>query len=193
MRFPQAAQEEEEGECTLDVSCGSAPQFVELQPRHGNQSKQSNRSRSKTQSQFLAGDSNTDDKAHRNGEGSFRRSNMAPVAAVHRELGWNVLLSAQGLFAGFFQKDGLVKVGDVRRELDLCFLSEDPWQPVLLSSDAPQEVMFILDLSDTTAFPTPAANQRASYDYAFHDPDCRTPSAGHLITSGYPLSSHTFK
>ncbi|KAH8754615.1 hypothetical protein F5883DRAFT_185092 [Diaporthe sp. PMI_573] len=101
---------------------------------------------------------------------------MPMFNASQRELGWNVriLLNARitTSLAGFYQKDDFVTVGNVRRELDLCFQLDDDngqRQPALISARSSGGVI-ILDKNDSAPFPTPLPNTKSNYYLISHDP-----------------------
>ncbi|KAL2282144.1 hypothetical protein FJTKL_11185 [Diaporthe vaccinii] len=113
---------------------------------------------------------------------------MTGLTASQRVVGWNVRIVLKSGIAsclgGFYQQDDFLTVGDVRRELDLCFrLDEGEYRlPALIPTGKPG-VLLLLDKYDPTAFPTPPTNQQAEYYYVTHKPDCQTPRAEHSLAS----------
>jgi hypothetical protein len=114
---------------------------------------------------------------------------MPAFTASQRELGWNVriILNARitTSLAGFYQQDDFVTVGELRRELDLCFrLDDDGGQrrPALISAQSIGTVI-ILDKNDSAPFPTPLPNTTSDYYLVSHDPSCQDTRRNHSTES----------
>lgn len=102
-----------------------------------------------------------------------------------RSRGWNTkFFVGSRAFAGVYQRDDFLTVGDVARDLDLCIVfqiqdgSADDWQPVLLpqrpASDPRPLGHIVLDQSDNSPFPAPRVDSQ--YTYLFHSATlCRQP------------------
>lgn len=66
-------------------------------------------------------------------------------------------------------------MADARRELDLCFVLNDPWKPTLVppatASTVSTAPIIILDPTNHSAFPTSSPNHlKAQYTFVYHGP-----------------------
>lgn len=89
---------------------------------------------------------------------------------------WNVrFLVGTDAVAGIYQRNDMLHIADVAREIDLCLVFNRPdtesWQPALLLRDAatgPNQELLVLDQQDQTPFPTPRSKDAQQYDFVFH-------------------------
>ncbi|CAN8106111.1 unnamed protein product [Discula destructiva] len=106
---------------------------------------------------------------------------MSSITRDHRSKAWNIqFFTGKSAFAGIYQRDDLVTIGDVARDLDLCVVfkrdvhqgdsdGDDDWRPVLLprttSSNPTRHI--ILEKTNATAFPGPNTGV-TQYTYLLH-------------------------
>lgn len=102
---------------------------------------------------------------------------MADITQEQRSRGWNIkFMAGREVFAGIYQHEDMLTIGDVARDLELCIVfmdrpttgTPDDWQPVLLPqvSTLPCHVHIVLDKTSTQPFPAPTST--AVYTYALH-------------------------
>ena len=112
---------------------------------------------------------------------------MSRITREQRSRGWNVkFLIEKDAFAGIYQRDNLVTIGDVARDLELCVVFKDDtgdadeWRPTLLPRRQPNETdmaLIILDKTNTQPFPNPRPASVAQYNFLFHSTRrCDVPS-----------------
>ncbi|KAI0449066.1 hypothetical protein F5B21DRAFT_495628 [Xylaria acuta] len=111
---------------------------------------------------------------------------MAGINPAQRELGWNVrLFLGSGIdssFAGFYQQDDYLTVGQVCRDVDLCFTPlENAWPCALLAQKTGSIIGLAVD--NTDIFPTPLPRECDDYYYVFHDPACLDKAKPHDLDS----------
>lgn len=89
---------------------------------------------------------------------------------------WNVrFMVGTDAVAGIYQRDDVLHVADVAREIELCLILNPPntesWQPALLLRNAatgPSQRLLVLDQEDRTPFPSPRSKDAQQYDLVFH-------------------------
>lgn len=89
---------------------------------------------------------------------------------------WNVrFMVGTDAVAGIYQRDDVLNIADVAREIELCLNFNPPdaesWQPALLLRDpttGPSQRLVVLDQQDQTPFPTPRSKDAQQYDFVFH-------------------------
>ncbi|KAH8160197.1 hypothetical protein CIB48_g8052 [Xylaria polymorpha] len=106
------------------------------------------------------------------------------VLATSLELGWNVrLFLSSGIvssFAGFYQQADYLTVGQVCRDIDLCFTPpEHAWPCALLAQRT--DLIIDLDVNDTTIFPTPPPSKCDDYYYVLNNPACLSRNKPHNL------------
>lgn len=86
----------------------------------------------------------------------------------------DIRTAQQESLVGFYQRDDFVTVGELRRELDLCFrLDEDDGQPALIPAHSSGAVI-IPNRNNSTPFPTPLPNTKSNYCLVSHSPGGNT-------------------
>ncbi|KAI1146082.1 hypothetical protein F4825DRAFT_441765 [Nemania diffusa] len=121
---------------------------------------------------------------------------MAGITHTQRELGWNVrFFVGSGFnpssFAGFYQQDNYLTVGQVCRDFDLCFIPLTAptagWTRALVPRNAGPLILF--DVDAISKFPTPLAGECNDYYYVFHNPACDDRAKQHDLNSDCVISA----
>lgn len=104
---------------------------------------------------------------------------MSRITREQRSRGWNIkFFIDKDAFAGIYQRDDLLTIGDVARDLELCVvfknMGDDEWRPTLLPRTLPNEtvdnaphVPILLDKTNKKPFPDPSAGV-TKYNFFFH-------------------------
>lgn len=111
---------------------------------------------------------------------------MSRITREQRSRGWNIkFFIDKDAFAGIYQRDDLLTIGDVARDLELCVVfkdigdDDDEWRPTLLPRTQPNEtvdnttphVPILLDKTNTQPFPDPSTGV-TKYNFFFHSARC---------------------
>ncbi|KAF3767131.1 hypothetical protein M406DRAFT_69295 [Cryphonectria parasitica EP155] len=119
--------------------------------------------------------------------GSANLLAMSGITREQRSRGWNVkFFIGKDASAGIYQRDNLLTIGDVARDLELCIVfsnlpnDTDDWQAVLLprrvdATPTDMHIHIALDKANMEPFPGPTIVMQ--YTYLFHSSSrCALPS-----------------